>query len=141
MAHLSWTKFFSYKPLLLLSSTYWLFLLCDKKILTADPEFRGCTIFRPKMVHLPQTIFFWKIINTILTYLSAPFIVQNLKKFFQRIQSCGGMRNFWAQNGPFPQVRIFFSENLLMSLVSLIHAYRHAKNQSQILIYYWNIDD
>ena len=43
--------------------------------------------------------------------------------------------NFWAQNGPFPQMRIFFSENLLMSLVSLIHAYLHAKNQSQIFIY------
>ena len=44
------------------------------------------------------------------------------------------MRNFWAQNGPFPQMRIF-SENLLMSLVSFIHAYLHAKNQIQILIY------
>ena len=44
------------------------------------------------------------------------------------------MRNFWAQNGPFPQMRIF-SENLLMSLVSFIHAYLHAKNQSQIFIY------
>ena len=44
------------------------------------------------------------------------------------------MRNFWAQNGPFPQMRIF-SENLLMSLVSFIHPYLHAKNQSQILIY------
>ena len=56
------------------------------------------------------------------------------------------MHNFWAQNGPFPQMRIF-SENLLMSLVSLIHAclhakaYLHAKDQSQILIYEWNIDD
>ena len=44
------------------------------------------------------------------------------------------MRNFWAQNGPFPQMRIF-SENLLMSLVSFIHTYLHAKNKSPILIY------
>ena len=29
---------------------------------------------------------------------------------------------------------IFFSENLLISLVSFIHAYLHAKNQSQIQI-------
>ena len=29
----------------------------------------------------------------------------------------------------------FFLENLLISLVSFIHAYIHAKNQSQILIY------
>ena len=34
----------------------------------------------------------------------------------------------------------FFSENMLMTLVSFIYAYLHAKNQSQILIYYWNID-
>ena len=39
-----------------------------------------------------------------------------------------------------PQI-IFFSENLLMSLVSFIHAYLHVKNQSQILIYYWNTDE
>ena len=34
------------------------------------------------MVHLPQTKFFWKIIDIILIYLLAPFIVQIfLKKF------------------------------------------------------------
>ena len=44
------------------------------------------------------------------------------------------MHNFWAQNGPFPQIR-FFSENLLMSLVSFFHVNLQAKNQSQILIY------
>ena len=36
------------------------------------------------------------------------------------------MCNFWAQNGPFPQMMIF-SKNLLMSLVSFIHAYPHAQ--------------
>ena len=45
------------------------------------------------------------------------------------------MRNFRAQNRPFPQMRILFSEKLLMNLVPFIHAYLHAKNQSQILIY------
>ena len=44
------------------------------------------------------------------------------------------MSNLWAQNALFPQIRIF-SENLLMSLVSFIHANLHAKNQSQLLIY------
>ena len=34
---------------------------------------------------------------------------------------------------PFPQMRIF-SKNLLVSLVSFIHAYLHARNQSQLLI-------
>ena len=31
-----------------------------KKILTVNPELRGCVIFGPQMVHLPQTIFFEK---------------------------------------------------------------------------------
>ena len=44
------------------------------------------------------------------------------------------MCNFWAQNGPFPQMRIV-SENLFTSLVSFIHAYLHARDQIQILIY------
>ena len=74
------SKFFWYKPLLL-SSTYWPFSLCKiLKILTADPELWGWAIFGPKMVHLPQTIFFWKIINITLIHLLAPFIVQNFKK-------------------------------------------------------------
>ena len=50
------------------------------------------------------------------------------------------MCHFWAQNGPFAQMRIL-SENLLMSLVSFIHNYLHAKKQNQILIYYLHIDD
>ena len=44
------------------------------------------------------------------------------------------VRNFWAQNGPFPQTN-FFLENLLMGLVFFIRAYLHPKNQGQILIY------
>ena len=34
-----------------------------KKILTLDPELWGWVIFGPKMVHLPRTFLFWKIIN------------------------------------------------------------------------------
>ena len=104
-----------------------------KKILTADPELWRCTICGPKMVHFLQ-IFFWKIITIILIYLLAPFIEQNLQKKLSSGSGVMTMCNLWAQNGPFPQI-IFFSENLLMSLVSFIHAYLHAKNQSQILIY------
>ena len=37
-----------------------------QKILTINPEFWGCATFGLKMVHLPQTTFFWKIINIIL---------------------------------------------------------------------------
>ena len=70
--------------------------------------------------------------NVIITsiYLVALFIEQNLKKFLQQIQSYEDAQFL----GPKWPTRIF-SENLFMSLVSFMHAYLHAKNQSQILIY------
>ena len=74
-----------------------------KKILTADPELWGCAIFGPKMVHLPQTNFFWKIINIILIYLLAPFIVQNLKKILPADPELWGCAFFGPKITHFPQ--------------------------------------
>ena len=79
-----------------------------KKNLTVDPELWECVIFGPKMVHLPQTFFFWKIINIILIYLLAPFIVQNFKKILLADLELRGCANVWVQNDPFPKMRIFF---------------------------------
>ena len=75
----------------------------------------------------PKKIF---LVQTIITfiYLLAYFIVQNFEKTSSRTRVLR-MCNFWVQNGSFPQMAIF-SENLLMRLVSFIHAYLHAKNQS-----------
>ena len=135
IAHLSWTKNFWYKPLLL-SSTYWSFSLC--KIL--KNSYIGSRVMR--MHHFwaqigpfaPKQIFFCKIINIILIYLLAPFIVQNFKKILPADPELWGCAIFGPKMTHFPKLQ-FFSENLLMSLVSFIHAYLHAKNQSQILIY------
>ena len=80
MTHLPWTHLFWYKPLLLLSSTYWHFSVCKifKKILPAAPESWGHTIFEFKTVPLPQTVsFLEKIMNIIFIYLLTPFIVKN----------------------------------------------------------------
>ena len=71
--------------------------------------------------------FFWKIINIILIYLLAPFIGQNLKKILSADPE------FLGPKWPISPSENFFSEKLLMSLNSFIHAYLHAKNQ--ILIY------
>ena len=62
------------------------------------------------------------------------FLCAKFKKILTADPEFITMHNFWAQYGPFPLMRIF-SENLLMSLVSFIHVYIHAKSQSQILIY------
>ena len=78
--------------------------------------------------------FFLKIINIILIYLLAPFIVQNLKKILPADPELRGCAIFGPKIAHSPNEN-FFSENLLMSIVSFIHGYLHAKNQSQISIY------
>ena len=101
-----------------------------KKLLQRIQNYGDAPYLGPKWSIWSKQIFFWKIITIILIYLLALFIVQNFKKILP------GDPEFWgcAIYGPFPQIRIF-SENLLVSLVSFILAYLHAKNQSQILIY------
>ena len=104
-----------------------------KKFFTADRQLWRCTIFETKIVHLPQTVFFENYYNH--SHLSIGlFHCAKFKKKFSSRSRVTRMCNLWAQNGPFPQMRIFW-ENLFMSFVSFIHDYLHAKNQSQILIY------
>ena len=63
MAHLSWTKLFWFKPLLLLLSTYWPFHCAKfKKILTADPEYEDAPFFGPKWFSCPKQFFFGKLL-------------------------------------------------------------------------------
>ena len=78
-------------------------------------------------------LLFLKIINIILIYLLAPFIVQNFKKILPADPELWGCAIFRPKKAHFPKWE-FLSENLLMSLVSFIHAYLHPKNESQILI-------
>ena len=82
----------------------------------------------------PNKTFFGKLLYH--SHLSiSPFHWAKFLKNSSGRSSVMRMHNFWAQYGPFPQIR-FFSENLLIGLVSFICAYLHAKNQSQILIYW-----
>ena len=60
-----------------------------KKILIADPELWGCTIFGPKMAYLSQFFFLEKNINIIFIYLLAPFLgtkwlIFSNENFFRR---------------------------------------------------------
>ena len=106
-----------------------------QKILTVDPKLWGCTIFGSKMVHLLQTISVLQIINIIFFHCTK----------FQKNPSGGSrvmMRNFGAQNGPFAQMRIFFSENLLMELVPFIlpiSTCQKSKSDINLLVKYWRL--
>ena len=105
-----------------------------QKILRANPELSGYAIFGPKMSHLSGNIFFC---TNSYHYFYLPIGPFHCAKFLKNSTSESRvmrMRHFWAQNRPFVQMRIF-SENLLITLVSFIHAYLHTKTQSQILIY------
>ena len=78
-----------------------------KKILTVNPELWGCTIFGPKMVHLPQIYFFWKIIKIILIYLLAPFIVQIFLKILRADPELWGCAIFGPKIARFPKWYFF----------------------------------
>ena len=88
----------------------------------------------PKWSICPKQIFLWKVIEMILIYLLAPFIGQNLKKILPADPELWECVIFGPKMVHFP-IWEFFSENLLICLVTFIHAYLHAKNQSQLLIY------
>ena len=104
------------------------------KILQQIQSYEDAPLLSPKWSICPKQIFFLKIIKIILIHLLATFIGQNLKKFFPWIESCEDAQ-FLGPKWPISPNDNFFSGSLLMSLVSFIHAYLHAKNQSQILIY------
>ena len=114
------------------------------KILRADLELWRCAIFDTQIPHLlryqngPFALkkFILSTNHFYFIYLLALFIVQNSS----HESIIMWMWNFWAQNFQFPPMRIF-SENLLMSFVSFVHAYLHAKNQSQIWIYKQNVNN
>ena len=142
MAHLSWTKFFWHKPLLLLSSTYWPFSLC--KILKNSyngSSYEDVPIFGTKWSICPKQIFFWKIINIILNYPLASFIVRNLKTILPADPE------LWGAQFLSPKWAFLQSENFIRKPVSFIQAYLHPKNRSQMLISeilaikeYWNLN-
>ena len=105
MAHLFWTNFFWYKPLLLLLSTCWPFALCKiyKKFLQRIQSYED----GPKMVHLSLTIFLENY------YHYYPFHCAKFqKKSFQWIQSYEDVQFLGIKWPICPDEN--FSENLLM---------------------------
>ena len=75
-------KIFWYKPLLLLSSTYWPFSLGKilKKFLQRIKSYEDAPFLGPKWSTCPKQFFFWKIITITLIYLLVSFFVQNFQK-------------------------------------------------------------
>ena len=126
-------QIFWYKPLLLLSSTCWPFSLCKiyKKFLQPIQSCEDAPGPKQSICHKQ---FFLENYQYDFHLTISPSHCAKFQKNPSSRSRVMRMNHFWAQNGPFAETRIF-SENLLMNLVPFIHAYLHAKNQSQILIY------
>ena len=108
MTHLSWTKFFWYKPLLLLSSTYWPFSLCKiQKNSYSGSRVRMPHFWAQNGPFAPNKFFFWKIIKMLLIYLLGPFVVQNFKKILPVDPELWGCGIFGPKMARFPKWEIF----------------------------------
>ena len=88
-----------------------------KTILPADPELWGSAIFGPKLVHLPPKKNF---LGKLLIPFSSTYKPVSLRKILKKFQIFG------PKMAHFPKWN-FFSENLLMSLVSFIQAFLHVR--------------
>ena len=88
-SNMSWTKFFWYKTLLLLSSTYWHFSLGKllKRFLQWIQSYEDVSFLGPKWSTCLKQ-FFWK--KSLISFLSTywPLLLCKIfKKFLQQIQS------------------------------------------------------
>ena len=89
----------------------------------------------------PNIFFFWKIITTILIYLLAPFIVQNLKKKnLQRIQSYEDVQ-FMGPKWPISPNKNFFRKpvNQPCFFYSCLSTCQKSKSEILMIKEYWNI--
>ena len=93
-----------------------------KKLLQRIQNYDDATFLDPKLSICSKRFFFFENYYYYSHLPISPFHCAKFKKNSSSGSRVMRMRNFWAQTGPF----------LLMSLVSFIHAYLHAKNQSQI---------
>ena len=100
-----------------------------KKFLQQIQSYQDVPFLGPKWP-ICSNFFFLKNINIVLIYLLAPFIVQHSKKNLRsRVKR---MCNFWVQNDPFPQIRIFFRKPVKEPCFFHSCLFTHQKSKSHI---------
>ena len=102
---------------------------------------RMCAIFGTKTSHLSWTKNFWYTPLLLLSSTYGTFQCAKFKKYLAVDSELWQCTIFRPKAVHLRQIIFFLSENLLMNLVSFIHAYLNAKNRSQILICYRNTND
>ena len=108
-AHLSWTKFYWYKPLFI-TVIYRLALFIVQNLKNSYSQSRVMKMHHflgTKWSTCPKQIFFGKFINIIVFYLLAPFIVQNFKKILSVDPELGGCAIFGSKMAHLPKWDFF----------------------------------
>ena len=102
--------------------------------------FQSCAIFGPKMAHLSWTLFLVQTNIITFIYLLALSLVLNFKKSYSRSRVMT-MNNFWVQNGPFPQMRIFFRKPVSGPCFfhSCLSTCQKSKSDINLLVKYWQL--
>ena len=127
------------KQLIKFSCTYHPVSFCKtfiKKILELIQSYEdACHFGGRNSPFAPNKIFIWYKPLLLLSSSYGPFHCVKFKRNLTMDPELWRCTIFRPKVVHLSLIIFFFSENLLMSLVSFIHAYLHAKNQSQILIY------
>ena len=106
-------NFFFWKKIINIIFIYLLasFILQNlKKILKANPDLWGCSTFGSKIPQFVLNKFFWHKPLLLLSSTYWPFSLCTILKNSSSRSRVMRMCNVWAQNGPFPWMRIFFQK-------------------------------
>ena len=111
-----------------------------KKVLRANPELWGYASFGPKMAHLSWTKFLWYK-PLILSSTYWPFSLCKILKNSSSRSRVMRMHNFCTQNGPFPQMRIFFRKPVSEPCFfhSSLPTCQKSKSGINLLVKYWQL--
>ena len=134
-------KFFWYKPLLLLSSTYWPFSLCkiQKNVLQWIQSYEDAPFLDQKWSICPKKLFLEKTINIIFIYLLAP---QNCWKVLTADPEIWGCTIFGSKMVHLPKWEFFFKKNPVnkpCSFHSCLSTYQKSKSDINLLMKYWRL--
>ena len=100
---------------------------------------RMCHFWAQNGPFAPSKFFFWKIINIILIYLLAPFIVQNFKKILPADPELWGCAIFGPKMAHFPKWEFFFRKpvNEPCFFHSCLSTCQKSKSDINLLVKYW----
>ena len=110
-----------------------------KEFLWWIQSYKDAPFLGPKWSICHKQFFFWKTIKTILIYLLATFILEKFLKYSSIGSRIMSMCNFWAENDPFSQQRIFFRKpvNEPCFFHSCLSICQKSKSDISLLVKYW----